>query len=61
MGPIWGRQDPGGLHIVPMNFAIWATATAVIVIMFSEVSPRVLTSEVSFILKDMSRIVNFDN
>ena len=23
MGPIWGRQDPGGLHIGPMNFAIW--------------------------------------
>ena len=22
MGPIWGRQDPGGPH-VPMNFAIW--------------------------------------
>ena len=23
MGPIWGRQDPGGLHIGIMNFAIW--------------------------------------
>ena len=23
MGPIWGRQDPGGLHVGPMNFAIW--------------------------------------
>ena len=23
MGPIWGRQDPDGPHIVPMNFAIW--------------------------------------
>ena len=23
MGPIWGRQDPGGPHVVPMNFAIW--------------------------------------
>ena len=22
MGPIWGRQDPGGLHVGPMNFAI---------------------------------------
>ena len=21
--PIWGRQDPGGPHIGPMNFAIW--------------------------------------
>ena len=25
MGPIWGRQDPGGRHIGPMNFAIWGT------------------------------------
>ena len=25
MGPIWGRQDPGGLHVGPMNFAIWDT------------------------------------
>ena len=23
MGPTWGRQDPGELHIGPMNFAIW--------------------------------------
>ena len=24
MGPIWGRQDPGGPHVGPMNFAILA-------------------------------------
>ena len=24
MGPIWGRQDPGGPHVGPMNFAISA-------------------------------------
>ena len=23
MGPIWGRQDPGGPHVGPMNFAFW--------------------------------------
>ena len=23
MGSIWGRQDPGGPHVGPMNFAIW--------------------------------------
>ena len=23
MGPIWGRQDPGGPHVIPMNLAIW--------------------------------------
>ena len=24
MGPIWDRQDPGGPHAGPMNYAIWA-------------------------------------
>ena len=23
IGPIWGRQDPGGPHVVPIKFAIW--------------------------------------
>ena len=23
MGPIWGRQDPGGPHVDPSRFAIW--------------------------------------
>ena len=23
MGPIWGRQDPGRPHVVPVNFVIW--------------------------------------
>ena len=23
MGPIWGRQDQGGPHLGPVNFAIW--------------------------------------
>ena len=23
MGTIWGRQDPDGPHVGPMNFAIW--------------------------------------
>ena len=23
MGPIWGRQGPGGPHVGPMNFAAW--------------------------------------
>ena len=30
-GPIWGRQDPGGPHVGPMNFVIWVIpSTAVI-------------------------------
>ena len=27
MGPIWGRQDSGGPHVGPMNFAIWVYAS----------------------------------
>ena len=27
MGPIWGRQDPGGPYVGPMNFAIWVVAS----------------------------------
>ena len=23
MGPIWGRQDPGGPHVRPMNLVVW--------------------------------------
>ena len=30
MGPIWGRQDPGGPHVGPMNFALWGGNTMVI-------------------------------
>ena len=25
MEPFWGRQDPDGLHVGPMNLAIWDT------------------------------------
>ena len=30
MGPIWGRQDPGGPHICPMNFAFWVIFDCII-------------------------------
>ena len=26
MGPFWGRQDPGGPHIGPMDFIIWVVS-----------------------------------
>ena len=26
MGPTWGRQDPGGSHVGPMNVAIWVVS-----------------------------------
>ena len=29
MGPIWGRQDPGGPHVGPMNFPVWEILSVV--------------------------------
>ena len=29
MGPIWGRQDPGGPHVGPRIFAIWGNMTGI--------------------------------
>ena len=26
MGPIWGRQDPDGPHVGPLNVAMWVTS-----------------------------------
>ena len=26
MGTSWGRQDPGGSHVGPMNFAVWVAS-----------------------------------
>ena len=31
MGPIWGRQDPGGPHVGPMNLVIWVHQWTVII------------------------------
>ena len=28
MGPTWGRQDPDGSHIGPMNHGIWASESS---------------------------------
>ena len=27
MGPIGGRQNPGGPHVGPMNFAVWVDSS----------------------------------
>ena len=43
MGPIWGRQDPDGRHVGPMNLAIWeAMATSVL---FCEDTSILITSK----------------
>ena len=31
MGPIWGRQDPGGPHVGPMNLVIWVSLAAFLI------------------------------
>ena len=46
MGPIWGRQDPGGPHVGPMNFAIWEG----IHIMISHVSVKQLETHLMQLL-----------
>ena len=32
MGPTWGRQDPGGPHVGPMNLVIWGYVAVIIFI-----------------------------
>ena len=54
IGPIWGRQDPGGPHVGPMNFALgdvyrftvfmWATLFC----RFVEVNILLMTSDLTF-------------
>ena len=36
MGPIWGRQDPGGPHVGPMNFATWEDIAYITVVTGAE-------------------------
>ena len=35
MRPIWVRQDPGGPHVGPMNFAIWEVLSMILFRFFS--------------------------
>ena len=42
MGPIWGWQDPGGPHVVPVNLAIWVwhcACTVIIGLLVNFLSP----------------------
>ena len=34
MGPIWGREDPGGAHVDPMNLAIWVATYYYVAVLF---------------------------
>ena len=39
MGPVWGRQDPGGPHAGPMNFAIWVAKDRAEIIIIAPIWP----------------------
>ena len=46
MGPIWGRQDQGGPHVGPTNFAIWEAITVLAIVLvpnFARPSPGKMT------------------
>ena len=40
MGPIWGRQDPGGPHVGLMNFAIWGICEVCLILFVFNRCPR---------------------
>ena len=42
MGPIWGRQDPGGPHVGPMDFAIRGVIMALDCYMIIEMLPQII-------------------
>ena len=46
MGPIWGRQDPGGPHVDPMNLAIWVAVK--VVRLMSHVCSRIKVCHAKF-------------
>ena len=55
MGPVWGRQDPDGPHVGPMNFAIFVGWGGICVLHYFEKSsflesPRFLSSLQQFVV-----------
>ena len=58
MGPIWGRQDPGGPHVGLMNFAIWdGMETHSALLALSQENPQ---TTCAFPLQRQSFDVSFD-
>ena len=58
MGPIWGRQDPGGSHVGPMNLAISDVSlkTQAIVISLNVFSLGPITNDVSVVIQIWCKI-----
>ena len=57
MGPIWGRQDLGGLHVGPMNFAIWVLFLVYAATEFANSGYKCLTIG-SFINNDVVPVID---
>ena len=54
MGPIWGQQDPGGLLVGPMQFAIWGPPPhGVLWLIRNQIS---IVSHIPFSIQTMSPI-----
>ena len=58
MGPTWGRQDPGGPHVGPMNLAIWvrknradSSASSMEFLSFAQLSSHSWTTLKLFLFK----------
>ena len=49
IGPIWGRQDPGGPHVTPINFAFWDIAYNVTVNVSQEIWELTLTKDTPYL------------
>ena len=49
MGPIWGRQAPGGPHVDPMNLAIWAVSQTF--------HPMVMQSEIAALIQAVGNLL----
>ena len=47
MGPIWGRQDPGGPHVGPMNFAIWDSALHINNIAMKPIAELIINTQIN--------------
>ena len=54
MGPIWGRQDPGGPHVGPMNFAIFS-----IIVGSENVICLIESNHPSIIMESLERKLSF--
>ena len=50
MGPIWGRQDSGGPHVGPMNFAIWAASHPAAYVCKVDIDPKLIGADKAFVL-----------